>query len=220
MDDVDDVDKCRPRVLGLIAAAGASTRMGSPKALLPHDFHDAVVEDDGIADCFVSHLVRALAGGGADTVVVTVPDDAGSAAAIVDVVRRASIDAVCLANPAPALGLTGSVIAALDHDDDADVLVLCPVDAPFATPAIVAALIAAVWAGADAAVITVDGVRGHPVAFGRGAFGALRLAGSRGGPRQVLDELDQVVAVPSTDRRLTLDLNSAADLARSRQLSG
>ncbi len=192
--------------------------MGSPKALLPYDFPDAVVDEDGIADCFVSHLVRALVGGGANTVVVTVPDDAGSAAAIRDVCPHA----VCLANPAPALGLTGSVIAALDHDhdDNADVLVLCPVDAPFATPAVVAALIAAVWAGADAAVVTVDGVRGHPVAFGRQAFGALRLAGSRGGPRQVLAELHQVVGVPSSDERLCLDVNTVADLARARQLSG
>jgi CTP:molybdopterin cytidylyltransferase MocA len=107
-----------------------------------------------------------------------------------------------------------------DHVDDVDVLVLCPVDAPFGTPAIVAALIASVVAGAAAAVVTVDGIRGHPVAFGRGAFGALRLAGSRGGPRQVLDELDEVVAVPSSDRRLCLDVNTVADLARARQLSG
>ncbi len=204
------------RVLGLIAAAGASTRMGSPKALLPYEFHDAVADDDGIADCFVRHLVRAMLSGGANAVVVTVPDDAGTAAAISDVVGAA----VCVPNPSPSLGLTGSVIAALDHVDDVDVLVLCPVDAPFGTPAIVAALIAAVVAGADAAVVTVDGVRGHPVAFGRGAFGALRLAGSRGGPRRVLEELQQVVAVSSTDRRLCLDLNSAADLVRARQLSG
>lgn len=217
MNDVNDVNGRPTRVLGLVAAAGASTRMGSPKALLAYEFHDAVGDDDGIADCFVSHLVRAMLSGGADTVVVTVPDDAGSAAAISDVVGA---DAACVPNPSPSLGLTGSVIAALDHVDDADVLVLCPVDAPFATPAIVAALIAAVVAGADAAVVTVDGVRGHPVAFGRQAFGALRLAGSRGGPRRVLDELDQVVAVPSLDRRLTLDLNSAADLVRARQMSG
>ena len=202
------------RVMGLVAAAGASRRMGSPKALLPWDF-----DDDGghVGDRFVTHLVAAMLGGGVDTVTVTVPDDDDTASAIADLVGD---HAVCVRNPLPAQGLTGSIIAALDAGGhDVDVLVLCPVDVPFATPALVRALIATVINGAEAAVVAVDGVRGHPVAFGRGVFEALRRAGDAGGPRQVLAMLTRVVEVAAADRRLVVDVNTMADLDRVRQMS-
>ena len=202
------------RVMGLVAAAGASRRMGSPKALLPWDF-----DDDGghVGDRFVTHLVAAMLGGGVDTVTVTVPDDDDTASAIADLVGD---HAVCVRNPLPAQGLTGSIIAALDAGGhDVDVLVLCPVDVPFATPALVRALIATVINGAEAAVVAVDGVRGHPVAFGRGVFEALRHAGDAGGPRQVLAMLTRVVEVAAADRRLVVDVNTMADLDRVRQMS-
>lgn len=203
------------RVLGVVAAAGQSGRMGSPKALLSSRVFDA----DGPDEAWVRRVARMLRDGGATHVVVTVPDDAVVAAAV----GAAVVDlAVTVQNPQPWLGLSGSLVAALDvTDGPVDALVLCPVDAPGLQAAMVRALVDAVAAGADAAVVVHAGRRGHPVAFSSRCFTALRSAGERGGPRAVLADLDDVVVGGSgvvefdiDDDRVLWDLNSPDDVAR------
>lgn len=188
------------RFAGLIAAAGRSSRMGRAKALLALD-----------GETFVGRLADALALAGLSPVVVTLPEPPG------DEPVRAALEGrsvIATRNAFPGEGLSGSVRTALDVAGDVDGLVLTPVDAPFASAELVRALLEALVARSALAVVpVVDGTRGHPVAFARGAFAALRAASERGGPRGVLADLgDDVVEVPWRDARITRNVNTPRDL--------
>jgi molybdenum cofactor cytidylyltransferase len=200
------------RVCGLVAAAGASGRMGEPKALLR-------LPDDR---CVVVALAQTFRDAGLRPVVVTTPDG-GAGAQVTAALYEAGLPVLTAPNPEPALGLSGSVRRALFIDPDADGLLLTPVDAPFATEAVVRALVAALRPGSPqgpwAAVPWVTGpdgspLPGHPVAFTRDAFAALHGAGTNGGPRAVLEALDArglLARIQSDDPALLLDLNTPAD---------
>jgi len=176
--------------------------MGRCKALL-------VRPDTGRA--FVRSIVDAYLGAGVDDIVVTVPD--GDDGALVE--AAVGDAAATTKNPWPSLGISGSIracLASLTHAPD--ILVLCPVDAPFATSGDVRALVDAISAGAPAAVVTGSGRRGHPVAFSRSTFQALSDAAEHGGPRAVLDALGAGVAeIEAGDERVAVELNTPDELA-------
>jgi molybdenum cofactor cytidylyltransferase len=199
------------RVLGVVAAAGRSGRMGAPKALLSTRRFDP----EGVDEPWARRVARMLRDGGATDIVVTVPDDEAVAAAVDAAVADVAVTAK---NPQPHLGLSGSLFAALDVvEGPVDALLVCPVDAPGLQAAMVRALADAVAAGADAAVVVHAGRRGHPVAFASRCFTALRSAGERGGPRAVLADLDVtggVVEIAVDDDAVLWDLNSPEALAR------
>lgn len=182
--------------------------MGSPKALLSTRAFDP----RGVDEPWVRRVARMMRDGGVTDVVVTTPDVVDVAAAVTTAVADLAITA---ANPQPALGLSGSVGAALDLVD-ADVLVLCPVDAPGLDATMCRRLIDAVAGGASAAVVVHGGRRGHPVAFSSRCSPALRAAGAHGGPRAVLSTVD-VVEVAVDGESVLWDLNRPADLARLRR---
>ncbi len=199
-------------VAGLVAAAGRSSRMGKCKALL-HDEH-------GVP--FVVRCVRALLQGGVSPVVVALPegDDGVRVASLV-----AALHVVTVQNTRPALGLSGSIAAALDvlGATAIDGLVVWPVDTPFADASLVRQLVAAIAqgeVGAAAAVpVVVDADRGprrgHPVAFAPECFGALAAHADDGGPRRVLDELGSLaIDVEANDPRVADDVDTPDDYAR------
>ncbi len=207
-------------VLGVVAAAGASRRMGRAKALLP-TAHDGPP--------FVVVVVNALLHGGVDDVVVTVPDDARDAAAIeaaveaaVDEPRRLRVSFV--RNAAPTLGLSGSVRTALARaTNETTHLVVAPVDAPFFDAALVRALLASAWTPPHGPVdvvvpVIADGRRGHPVVFARATFDALLAAGDRGGPAIVVDEaaaVGRAALVPCDDERVVDDVDTPDEWERA-----
>ena len=82
---------------GIVLAAGASSRMGSPKALL-----------DAGGETFLARLARALRRGGCDVVLAVTASGRG---AIADEARRAGCGVVV--NPGGAGGQIGSLRAAL-----------------------------------------------------------------------------------------------------------
>jgi nicotine blue oxidoreductase len=197
------------RVLGVVAAAGRSGRMGSPKALLSSRHFDP----GGLDEPWVRRIARIFREGGVSDVLVSIPDSADVGADVADAVTAAVVDiALVTANPQPEFGLSGSLIAALDLVM-ADAVVLCPVDAPGVRAPMVRKLIDTLATGVDAAVVVHAGRRGHPVAFSARCFPALREAGARGGPRAVLAALGADVAEVAVDDDAVLwDFNSPADL--------
>ena len=193
------------RVLALVAAAGRSGRMGSAKALLPFGDHDDAVS-------FVAHVVAVCRVAGCDDVVVSVPDGIDG-----DRVRAAVVGTTTITNPQPTLGISGSIIAALDHDDAVDALLLWPVDCPFADVDVVRALIASLADDAvDAVVPLTPAGRGHPVLLRASTFALVRTHANDGGPRRVLNDV-RVAEVFVGDVRLAMNLNTPADWQRAFQ---
>src|SRR5438093_840978 len=94
----------RMRPAALVLAAGRSSRMGSPKALLALDGRS-----------FLAWIAATLAAGGVrDVVVVTAPDGAAIAA------EGARLGARIVINPDPARGMLSSVTTGLVALGEAD----------------------------------------------------------------------------------------------------
>jgi molybdenum cofactor cytidylyltransferase len=178
---------------GVILAAGLSSRMGQPKALLP--------AGSG-GPSFVRRLSATLLEGGvADVIVVGRPDDG---------VLRAEIEGLgtgvrFVANPRADEGQLSSVLAGLNAADRPGVhgVLVTPVDVPLTLPTTVRALLT-VFATSRAPIVraTYHGRHGHPVIFGRVVFEALRHADPSVGAKAVVrahaaDVIDLEVDDPS-----------------------
>lgn len=198
------------KIAALVAAAGASRRMGLAKSLL---------ELDGVP--IISGILQALVTAGCEPLVVTLP------APPEDVPVRETISGypcLTLANAHPEAGLAGSVVTALGAlTPTPDALLLCPVDMPFVSAELVHALRGALMTRqrALAAVPTVEGQRGHPCLFGPSALGPLRLCHLLpAGPRSVLQAGGDVVEVPWEDARILANWNEPKDLGPGVRLPG
>jgi molybdenum cofactor cytidylyltransferase len=147
----------RPRVTGLLLAAGGSSRLGRPKQLLP--FGGATLLDNTLGTaraCGFDQLICVI-GGAAEEVQATV-DLSG---------------AQVLVNDGFGSGCSSSIGLAVDAiDSRSDVLVLLLGDQPGVTPATVHELLAR-RGDARLALCRYDDGRGHPFAFARSMFGEL-----------------------------------------------
>lgn len=184
-----------PRVAGIVPCAGASTRMGTSKALL-----------DAGGRSFVAAVVGSLIGGGCDPVVVVVgPGQA-------DEGRRAkAAGALVLDNPAPGEGPITSVRLALAVlGPGVDGVALCPVDHPLIRPETVATLLET-FAEADAPVVLPvhQGGRGHPALFRDTLFGDLADPALEGGARTVVHRnLERAALVDVNDVGVVTDIDT------------
>lgn len=142
----------KSRAAGIVLAAGGSSRMGVPKALL-----------DAGGVTFVARLVDALRRGGCAPV-VAVAASRGEAIAV-EVVR---CGAGLVVNPGGAGGQIGSLRAALGHllglDEPPGAVVFTPVDNPAVSPGTIRKLIVA-WQGSRSLIVMprYEEERGHPV---------------------------------------------------------
>ena len=127
----------------VILAAGASERMGTPKALLP--WGDSTLLD---------HAIREVHAAGADAVVVVV----GPAT------RHVNISVATVFNPAPESGRSASIRLGCAALPDVDAVVIQSVDQP-TTADILEDLFSAVSGDVAVAIPTYKGKRGHPVCF-------------------------------------------------------
>ncbi len=140
------------RPAGIVLAAGASSRMGGPKALL-----------DAGGTTFTARLVTTLREGGCGPVVVVAATDVGEVAA-----EAGRCGARLVVNPGGAGGQIGSLRAALEYlrglDDPPPAFVFSPVDNPAVTPETVRRLIAG-WRDPGAPIVMprYEEERGHPV---------------------------------------------------------
>ncbi|SDX96010.1 nucleotidyltransferase family protein [Halobellus clavatus] len=186
-------------LVGLITAAGESTRMGGfPKPLLTFD-----------GQRFVERLVETYRAAGVDRVVVVLGHEAD------EVGRRADLSgATVVLNPDYEDGMLSSVRCGVEvaREADADGLLLTPVDYPLVPQSVVERLIDSFdgeHRNADVVHPAVDGGRGHPPLFSASVFADLLDAPPDEGARAVVyDETTDTRDVPVEDDRIFVDIDT------------
>jgi len=116
-------------------------------------------------------------------------------------------------------GMLTSVWAGLDAAQalGADAVLIHPVDNPLVAPETVAAVIAALEAGARIAVPSHAGRRGHPPGFARETWPALRAAPPDEGARSVLAAHPEWVVHVAAGRDCLVDLDTPEALEAARR---
>ena len=189
-------------VPGALLAAGRSSRMGRPKALLPC----------GAGETFVAKIIAAMqAGGIGDVLVVGRPDDADLRDAVAHVLGQVRY----IENPDHDRGQLTSIVAAVNAIDRPGVrgLLVIPVDMPLVRPDTFAAVLRGATDHPGKIVrATYAGRHGHPVLFDRGSFDALRHADPAIGAKAVLHgDASRVVDVDVSDAGVLTDIDSMKD---------
>jgi len=160
----------------IVLAAGRSTRMGRPKALLPF----------GATETFLSRIVRTFREADIDDVVIVLGYDADAIAA--DLLAR-DVRARFAINHQFDRGQLTSIIVGLSVVDRPGVAgaLITLVDLPLVSAATVRAVVDRYRHTGAAVVRPVrDGRHGHPVLVDRALFNALRAADPAEGPKRVV----------------------------------
>ena len=187
----------------LVLAAGRSTRMGRPKALL------SVTR---VGETFVERLVGTLVAGGIDDVVVVAGEQASAIRA------RLGFRARVVVNPDVDQGQLSSIVVGLDVIDRPGVsaVMIAPVDQPLVSETTVRAL-AEAWRRTHAPIVRPvrEGRHGHPVIFDRTLFDELRAADPAQGARAIVHaHAENLADIAVDDDGCFADIDTPADYER------
>jgi molybdenum cofactor cytidylyltransferase len=189
---------------GIVLAAGESTRMGTPKALLP----------DQSGHPFVARVVRTFLAAGIDELVVVT----GSCHdAIVSALEQDRLPAMprIVRNNDPSRGQLSSLWAGLDAVEHLalEALLMMPVDVPMVKASTVRTVIDAWRRGGPPLARPVMGDRhGHPVLFDRALFDELRRAPLAAGAKAVVHGHErQLLNIEVDDEGCLTDVDTPAD---------
>ena len=191
-------------VVGIILAAGASSRMGRPKALLPIG-----------SDVFVTRVCRTLLEAGVDDLVVVA---GGEHEAIAEAVGLAGFPARIVENLRRDEGQLSSLLAGLAVADrpGVDAVLVHLVDAPLVHPSTVRAVLDAFFR-THAPVVrpSVGGRHGHPALFARRVFDELRRAAPSTGAKAVVRaHAADLLDVDVDDEGACQDIDTPEELER------
>lgn len=190
---------------GIVLAAGASRRMGSPKPLLEHE-----------GDTFLERTIRTLKLGGCRIVVAVVGGGDTSWAA-----RIADVEGALVArNDREGSDPIDSIRAGLDAlPSDAAGVAILPVDHPSVRPDTVAALIGAFQERGAGIVRPVHDARpGHPGIFARRLFAELRRPDLPEGAHTVIESHPkELVELSVDDAGVAQNVDTPEDLRRLRR---
>jgi molybdenum cofactor cytidylyltransferase len=188
-----------PTVAGVVLAAGRSRRMGQPKPLLQVG-----------GESFISHAVATLVHGGCRPVFAVTAADATEAA------RQAeSAGARVVLNAEPESEQIDSLRLALAAADNADAILVLPVDHPLIRTDTVSALIRAFAdTGHPAVRARFRGKSGHPALFARSLFSELKGPRSEGAQEVLGRHADELLDVDVDDPGVLSDIDTPDDLRR------
>jgi CTP:molybdopterin cytidylyltransferase MocA len=195
-------------IAAIVLAAGASTRMGTPKAALPLGPPGRTVLSTGVATLLAAGLTRVVVVAGAHPDAVRGALGAGDPR--VDVVDHT----------AWADGQLSSLICGLDAVESPrlEAVLVTLVDVPLVTVATVTAIVGR-WHETRAPIVRParGGTHGHPVVFDRALFQELRAADPAVGAKAVVRRFaDRLIDVPVEDDGAFLDLDTWDDYERVR----
>lgn len=185
---------------GLVLAAGRSSRMGRPKALLPAG-----------RVTFLTRAIRLLADAGCRTVFAVIAAEDADAAGI-----AIEAGAIVVRNPDPDSEPIDSVRAGLQANADADAVIVLPVDCPLVQLATVRSLMR-VWRTSAAAIVVpeLDGATGHPMVLDRSLFGDVLARPLPEGLHTLIEErADSLTAVSVSDPGIHADIDTPAEYDR------
>lgn len=193
-----------PRVAGIILAAGASTRMGRTKQLLP--FRGQTILEGVVDNALAASLHR---------LIVVLGHEAQTLAALL-----AGRNLTLVHNPHFAQGQSTSLKAglqALGEESDAALFLLG--DQPLITPATIDLLLAAYAATPSPVVLPVfAGKRGNPVLFDRETFAAIATITEDCGARSLFDHYaGRLLKIPVADPSIHFDVDTEDDYHRLMQ---
>ena len=180
------------RIVGILLAAGAGTRFGGAKLLVPlrqGTVDTAAGTPLGVAAC--RHVVAALP----ETIAVVRPGDTE----LTEALAREGARTVACARADDGMG--ASLACGVRASADAEGWVVALADMPWIRSTTIRSVAVALANGADIAAPFVDGQRGHPVGFSRAHRDAL-LAAHR----------QAIRAIEVDDRGVTRDVDREADL--------
>jgi CTP:molybdopterin cytidylyltransferase MocA len=189
------------QVAGLLLAAGGGRRLGGrPKALLQHRGRP-----------LVEHAVGVLRAAGCSRVHVVLGAGAGA------VRERAGLEGcVLVENPEWERGMGSSLRAGLDSlaGTGAAAAVVSLVDQPGIGPEAVARVLAAHRDETSLVSAAYDGVRGHPVLFGRAHWAGIAetATGDRGARAYLRAHEREITLVECGDVARPYDIDTEADL--------
>jgi molybdenum cofactor cytidylyltransferase len=191
-------------IVGIILAAGASSRMGRPKALLP-------IGDD----VFVTRVCRTLLDAGVDDLVVVAGAEHADVAAAI---RDAGLPARVVENPRRRDGQLSSVLTGLAVADrpGVDAVLVHLVDVPLVRAATARAVLDGFLRTRAPIVRPAVGDRhGHPVLFARRVFDDLRRADPSTGAKAVVRaHAAEVCSIAVDDEGACEDVDTPEDLSR------
>ena len=187
-------------IAAVVLAAGASTRMGEPKALLR--------VPDGRR--YLEAIADAARDGGCGELAVVLGPPHGETI-------RASLPATATVawNPDPARGMLSSVQVGLATLSSAVTAALVwPVDIPFVAPATVRTLVM----HHGTIVVPMHNLRGgHPLRLGRAWFDEVMTLDPARGLKALLEaHAAEVTRLPVEDRAVLVDVDTPEDYARTR----
>jgi len=193
MDDISDISAAV-----IVLAAGDSSRMGRPKALL--DWHGKPM---------IEHVLATARSGGCTRSLVVLGRDAEGILAGADLG-----DAQVVLNPDPSLGQVSSIKLGMQHQDfSTDCCVVWPVDCPLVQAGDVRALIES-YARMRTSLMRIfipvhAGKRGHPMLVDIGFRQPFMLLGAGDTARKVIDDNHtQVQEVPTGNAGVLADIDT------------
>jgi molybdenum cofactor cytidylyltransferase len=185
---------------GVILAAGASSRMGRPKALLPAG-----------GASFLRRLVETLRIGGISRIAVVIRPEALDVAA-----EALASGAEPVINLHPDEGQLSSLVAGLSavESETTTAALVTLVDVPLIRPETIATLLSRV-PQADAPIVRAayQGRHGHPVIYSRAIFDALRAGDRDAGAKSVMRAYN-VEDVSVDDPAVVEDVDTPEDYQR------
>jgi molybdenum cofactor cytidylyltransferase len=195
-------------IRAIVLAAGESTRMGAPKALLP----------DGEGRVFVTRVLHTLrAAGVMDVTIVTGSLHARIVGAVAADAPRHSVIRFAR-NPNPERGQLSSLLVGLAAADTpgVDAVLVTLVDVPFVTAGTVKAVLDAFKRTHARIIRPARGERhGHPVLFAKALFEELRRADPALGAKAVVRaHASTILHVEVDDDGTLLDVDTPAEYER------
>lgn len=189
----------------IVLAAGKSTRMGRPKAMLPA----------GSDRTFLTRILRTFAEAGVERIVVVLGHDAET---LRDHLRDADLTADVVLNPDYESGQLSSLLVGLNAIDGpaAEAVLLMLVDAPLVSPETVSAVVERYRMTHAPVVRPVRGdAHGHPVLIDRSLFPLLRAADPEHGAKPVVRaHVSAAGDVSVEDPGAFMDIDTPEDYAR------